>query len=261
MTHARREGMGGRLTSGGGYSLSGMVAGLLIVAGCSASSGSPQLQPPPADAGADGNDDTGRGDGGSLTCRPSPLASENLDPRVDVTAPAMPGRQVIKTSDLFTRFNSICGSCHVAVSNGGFQVTAATFSTVFDYSRLARIMSDDPSFAMPPVGKAFSSRGPDDPVRLLAGLLKIWLDQGRPVDMFVADSSSVPPGAAAASYSYSVMTNLGNCVPAPDDVRVELFDGDDREGHLLRERDRAARRPGRHRPDHASTPRRWRRTA
>lgn len=215
MKDARREGIGGRLTSGGVYSLSGMVAGLLVVAGCSDSSGSPQpLTDAVVDGGAD-NKDMGGADGGSFTCRPSPLASENLDPRVDVTAPAMQGRQVVKTSDLFTRFNSICGSCHVAAVNGGFQVTATTFPTVFDYSRLARIMSDDPSFAMPPVGKAFSSRGPDDPVRLLAGLLKIWLDQGRPVDMFVADGSSVPSGAAAASYSYSVMTNLGNCVPPP----------------------------------------------
>ena len=121
------------------------------------------------------------------------------------------GQQFVKTSDLFTRFNSICGGCHVAAANGGFQVNATTFATVFDASRLARIESNDPSFAMPPVGKAFSSRAPDDPVRVLATYLEAWLAQGRPVDMFVMAASA---GSDVGSYAYTAMTNIGDCVPS-----------------------------------------------
>jgi len=120
----------------------------------------------------------------------------------------------VKTSDLFTRFNSICGGCHVSAANGGFQVTAQTFPTVFDASRLARIESNDPSFAMPPVGKAFDSRPADDPVRILASYLDVWLAQGRPADMFVMPASTGSSGGTG-SYAYTAMTNLGDCVPSP----------------------------------------------
>jgi mono/diheme cytochrome c family protein len=164
------------------------------------------------DAGPDGQGATGGASGSALTCRPAPRASENLDPRVDVNVPSV-AEQTLKTSELFTRFNSICGGCHVSAANGGFQATAATFATVFDASRLARIESDDPLKAMPPERKAFSSRPVTDPVRVLAGYLESWLAQGRPVDMFVLDGASAASGAGVASYAYSTMTDLGDCVP------------------------------------------------
>jgi mono/diheme cytochrome c family protein len=184
------------------------------VAGCSASSGAPNANIQLPDGGADAKDVGGSLDARpTMSCRPSPLASEDLSGRIDL-ASASAGQRFVKTSDLFTRFNSICGGCHVAAANGGFQASAQTFATVFDASRLARIESNDPSFAMPPEGKAFSSRGPDDPVRILTTYLEPWLAQGRPVDMFV-----MPPAAgsdtSSGSYAYTAMTNLGDCIPSP----------------------------------------------
>ena len=188
----------------------GLAMCAILDAGCAGGGGPGTLPDWVADAGPDAQAETG---GIAVTCTPSPRASEDLRPRVDVTRPSASVR-VIKTSDLYIRFNSVCGRCHVSAANGGFQVTPETFATVFDASRLARIESEDPSFAMPPEGKAFSSRPPTDPVRVLASYLEPWLAQGRPVDMFIYDGSSAASDPGSASYAYSAMTNLGDCVPS-----------------------------------------------
>jgi mono/diheme cytochrome c family protein len=197
----------------------GVVGGVafLLAGACNGDSGPVHLDVGVADAGPevgpDGSGATGGAGGGISACRLSPRASEDLTPRVDVTTPSV-ARRVVRTSDLFTRFNSICGGCHVSAANGGFQASAATFAAVFDASRLARIESNEPGFAMPPEGKAFSSRPATDPVRILASYLEPWIAQGRPVDMFVMDGPPTSADSSAASYSYSAMTNLGDCVPA-----------------------------------------------
>ncbi len=171
-----------------------------------------------ADVGVDAIPQVDVADAGKpiLTCTPSPRTSENLNPRVDVTRPTAAVRTV-KTSDLYARFVTNCGQCHVSTKNGTFQTNAQTFPMIFDQAHLARIESEDPSYAMPPEGKAFSSRGPNDPVRQLAALLETWIAQGRPVDMFTLDSSTATAaGAGAPSYAYTAMTNLGDCVPAKE---------------------------------------------
>jgi mono/diheme cytochrome c family protein len=198
----------------GSVVLAGGMAMCTIVGIACSGKGGPGTEPVwVADAGPDGQPETGGTGGIAETCTPAPRASEDLSPRVDVTLPSASVR-VVKTSDLYIRFNSVCGRCHVSAANGGFQVTPDTFATVFDASRLARIESEDPSFAMPPEGKAFSSRPPTDPVRVLASYLEPWLAQGRPVDMFIYDGSSAASDPGSDSYAYSAMTNLGDCVPS-----------------------------------------------
>lgn len=126
--------------------------------------------------------------------------------------------QLVRTSDLFVRFNAICGDCHVSAANGGRHADETTFATVFDETWLVHIKSDDPSFYMPPPprGKPYSARGDDDPVVDLVRYLEAWLAQGRPADMFTIEATA----SAGGSYAFTpdvaaAMTNLGTCVPSP----------------------------------------------
>jgi mono/diheme cytochrome c family protein len=182
--------------------------------GCGPESGPSGAQHWPVDAGAEVAPGTG-----AKTCIPAPRTSEDLNPRVDlstqagIAASTTPAQQAIKTSELFQRFNTICGRCHVSTVNGGFQVNATTFATVFDNTRLRRIESEDPSFAMPPEGKAFSSRAANDPVVQLARLLEAWIAQGRPIDMFTVEGAPMMPASGAGFYAYSSLTNMGDCIP------------------------------------------------
>jgi len=128
-------------------------------------------------------------------------------------ATTSPATRIVKTADLYQRFEGICGRCHVNIASGGFQVNANTFATVFDQSRMARLESNDPSFAMPPENRGFSSRSPDDPVVQLAKLLEAWLAQGRPADMFEFDDPTQTTHAAGF-YAYSTLSNMGDCIPA-----------------------------------------------
>src|SRR5437764_11471366 len=82
---------------------------------------------------------------------PTARASEDLSPRSDLTGVGTSsgsGLQVVLTSDLFARFRSSCGDCHVAQANGGRQVDETTFSTMFDGSWLVPVKSDDPKVYM-----------------------------------------------------------------------------------------------------------------
>jgi len=164
-------------------------------------------------------------DGGTtpatLACNPA-KGSEDLGPRVSVLnaigmGPVATGPRVVQVSELFSRFNTLCGQCHVATGNGGKQTSANTFATTVDSTWLSSIRSEDPTKAMPPEGKPFSSRAEGDPVRQLVALLEPWLAQNRPADMFTIDSSpgeveSVEGTAVGGSYAYASMTNVGDCI-------------------------------------------------
>jgi len=199
------------------------IAGLVLSAtglawvgsGCGSEHGPSAAEHWPADAGMEVAPDSS-----ARACVPSPRTSEDLTPRIDLiaqvgaAASTAPAQQVVKTSELFQRFNTICGRCHVSTSNGGFQVNANTFATVFDSTRLRRIESEDPAFAMPPEGRAFSSRAATDPVVQLAKLLEAWIAQGRPIDMFTIEGAAMAPAARSGFYAYSTLTNMGDCIPA-----------------------------------------------
>jgi len=153
-------------------------------------------------------------------CTPA-RASEDLTPRADLMG-IMPATATsvitVETSDLFERFNSVCGMCHVAATNGGHHTDAQSFATTFDETWYVHIVSDDPSFYMPPPpgGKPYSMRASDDPVVELAKYLRAWLDQGRPADSFAYDTGMV--STSGGNYGFTpdmaaAMTNLGTCIP------------------------------------------------
>ena len=52
--------------------------------------------------------------------------------------------------DIYNRFNSTCGGCHVSSQQGGFQVSRTSFINVDAQAMLARMQSDDAAVFMPP---------------------------------------------------------------------------------------------------------------
>jgi len=189
-------------------------AGLMSSAACSAPGGPGSAQSW-TDGGAIGTVTTQA----QLKCTPA-RASEDLGPRIDVlnlvgTAFTTPtGPRAIQVSELFDRFNTLCGRCHVSTANGNRQVSAATFATNFDATWLASIKTDDPAKAMPPEAKGYSTRPDNDPVHQLVALLEPWLEQGRPSDVFFVDDSSASGlTGGVVDYTYAELTNLGDCIP------------------------------------------------
>src|SRR4051812_29758325 len=141
-------------------------------------------------------------------------ASEDLRPRADLTATSAPldsnGQTTVYTSDLWARFNSSCGRCHVSANMGGKQCSEANFTTCVDAVSLARIESDQPTGPegyMPPFGdsdgKPFSTRVKDDPIVTLAKYLEAWLAQGSPADKFVIDGDGSSAPVARGDYTFT----------------------------------------------------------
>ena len=192
--------------------LCGGSAVLALLASCG---GDP---PPPPRGGAFAPD------AGATTVTPSPVnaacptarASEDLSPRSDLTGTGTSsggGLQVVLTSDLFARFRSTCGDCHVAQANGGRQVDETTFATMFDGSWLVAVKSDDPKVYMPPApgGKPYSMRAASDPVVELVGYLEAWLPQGRPTDMFFVAGAS--GSGSSSGYMFTPGARRGDDQP------------------------------------------------
>ncbi len=152
-------------------------------------------------------------------------ASEDLRPRVDLVSPgaSTAGVEIVHTSDLFARFRSVCGGCHVEQALGGRHIADETeFIAMFsDSVWLDRIKTDDPTKYMPPppTGRPFSTRQAGDPVFDLVAYLEPWLAAGRPSGTFTV-ASIATKSSGMADYSFTTtmgaaMTNLGNCIPTP----------------------------------------------
>jgi len=164
------------------------------------------------------------------------LSAEVYPARTVVTHPGTgsSGSNIVFTSDLWQRFNSICGSCHVSGNQGGLSVTLATFANEITAARVQQdLVTDDPSSYMPPVGQPnaspFSQRGPDDPVFQLASLLQLWIAQGSPPGQFylpspdggtpdASASAGADGGAPQGDYGMTPavgasLTNIGTCLP------------------------------------------------
>jgi hypothetical protein len=157
-----------------------------------------------------------------------PASAEALPGRIIATpdqglASVSVEREVFVT-DLFARFRTSCGGCHVENTTGGFHTDRPTF-TKLDFDGMhgvkRAIESDDPARFMPPppVGKPWSQRdrseGTLDPVVQLDRELAQWLAQGKPDDVY-----RVKVDQTTASDSYAVpeemaqrQTNVGNCIP------------------------------------------------
>jgi len=151
--------------------------------------------------------------------------SEAIPARVQVTQEPAPmtvvSERPIPTADLFSRFRTYCGGCHVDTALGGFGVDRNSFTSIAHEMVLAVLKSDDPAAYMPPAGtpgaKAWSERGESDGIRELASWFETWAAQGKPPDLFTVQEKQIED-AAATAYRVSPetgakLTNLGTCVP------------------------------------------------
>jgi mono/diheme cytochrome c family protein len=197
-------------------------------------------EPGPAlDTSLDGNEPFGGAAGEGSTAGPPPKpapqrpvescwwarGSEAIPARAQVMQEPAPmtvtSTRPIPTADLYGRFSTLCGGCHVETSLGGFHIDRNTFSSIPHEKVLAVIRSDDPATYMPPAGtpgaKKWSERGETDGVRELAAWLDAWVAQGKRPDLFTIEEEQVAD-AAATSYRVSPetgskLTNIGTCVP------------------------------------------------
>jgi mono/diheme cytochrome c family protein len=165
----------------------------------------------------------------AATCTPAKTSAPNVFPARTTITGATPGGgdqpNIYRTSDLFSLFETECGGCHVDNTDGGFQVSASSFSTVVSGTMGAMvyglITSNDTSgnpatSVMPPYGVAYDSRASSDAVVQLATLLNLWLMQGSPATDF-----TLPTQASGSSTGYAMsaslgaqLTNLGSCIPS-----------------------------------------------
>jgi mono/diheme cytochrome c family protein len=174
---------------------------------------------------------TGTGTGGTigttnitlpLTCNTA-QSSQAMPARTTVTSGTAGGGSLANTyftSQLYMDFNTICGGCHVMGNEGGFEVSAVSFSSVVNQTVLNQITKVEP--LMPPTldDEQFKDRPATDPVVALAQHLQEWIDQGSSESSFMTegDSNGAPP-SASADYTLTPalgdsLTNIGSCVPS-----------------------------------------------
>ena len=168
---------------------------------------------------------SGTGTGGTtvlpvVQCMPV-HSSDNLPARSTITGGQDAGtaQPTYFTADLFGLFNSVCGGCHVGVSNGGFEVSQGTFATLVDQNVYNILTSDDPTVFMPPQnsgGIPFSQRPPSDAQVELAYLMNLWLMQMSPTSTFdlpVDPNAATSTGYAVSPTMATQLTNIGTCIP------------------------------------------------
>lgn len=156
----------------------------------------------------------------------TPIQGQPIPSRLAVmSADALTGQGTpVFIQDLFNRFNSTCGGCHVAANQGNFQVSLTNFATLVNQSVVDLMNSDDPTVFMPPPvagGIPASQRQPSDPVAQLATLLTQWMAAGSPNDVFYINQDRQDTGdAGAPGNAYLLtgdvgnsMTNIGACLP------------------------------------------------
>ena len=164
-----------------------------------------------------------------------PVSSQTYPPRASVTSGEISSAPpTYFTSDLFARFKTICGGCHVDNSLGNFTVSAGDFSQKVTRAVVDTITSDDPNVYMPPSTAgfpAFKSRPDSDPVRELVDYLNQWLEHGSPAGSFAlktTDQESAPTFAITPTMGAN-MTNLGTCVPGKRMVGIAASPMDDKD--------------------------------
>jgi mono/diheme cytochrome c family protein len=148
-------------------------------------------------------------------CRAPVETSEYLPARnAVISADIGPTERKVLVSDMFGRFNSQCGACHVSASQGDFRVSESDFFLKITDETLERMQSDDPLKQMPPPPNvSWSSRQPGDPIIALANDIKLWIADGKKPGGFYA-----PLAEGQQTYTMSPelgesLTNIGNCLP------------------------------------------------
>jgi len=175
--------------------------------------------------------------------------AESLPARlVAMSTSVQPQANLVLVSDIFNRFNAVCGPCHTAAADfgqGGFQiVTDSDFPSLMTAAVIAHVTnsvcpnlpnSTNPHDPMPPcsspTGGTYMARSEGDPVKQFAELVTQWLDAGSPRNSFTPPSTSTPAADAGDAGTPSpfvlspqngnAMTNIGNCVPSPAMLGVE----------------------------------------
>ncbi len=198
-------------------------------------------QHPSADASASGAlDASGQAQSSGVpTC--TQARAQSLPARlVAMSASAHSGDDVVLVSDLFQRFNAVCGPCHTAASDfgqGGFAITVESdFATNMLPDVIAHVLGSvcpgpanpaDPHDPMPPcsspTGATYAGRSPGDPIKQFADLVEEWIQAGSPRTSFTPPSPETDAGSDAEAGAVgqfvmtpqdgNAMTNLGNCVP------------------------------------------------
>jgi mono/diheme cytochrome c family protein len=174
------------------------------------------FSPPDAAASADGNVVAMTGE---LKCDPL-QSSQPYPPRSSVTAGHVSTvAPLYVTDDLFARFKTVCGGCHVDASLGNFVVGRGDFRAKVTRKVLDTITTTDPAVLyMPPASAGYppyASRVATDSVVQLVALLNLWLQQDSPDTGF-----QLPQADQGAATNYALtselgakMTNIGTCVP------------------------------------------------
>ncbi len=191
----------------------------VFVQACTAPGGPDQIKVgfAPPDAAQSFTDGGVTSTSAALECVPL-SSSQMYPPRSSVTGgQTSSAAPTYFTTDLFARFNQICGGCHVDASYGNFSVSSASFAQKVNQSVVDLITSNDPAVYMPPSNAGFppySQRSATDPVRALVSLLQQWIAQKSPTDSFtIQETSQGSSGYAITPAMGAKMTNIGTCVP------------------------------------------------
>jgi len=193
------------------------------LAGCSGFDNSRTYQPAQVyDAGVK----TQNGQSDASTC--APIQGQPIPARLAVMsadAGTATTTQVF-VDDVFNRFNSTCGGCHVASSQGNFQTSRTNFINIDVQKMLSRMQSDDPNLFMPPPsvgGSPASQRSAEDPVTQLIFYLQQWAAAGKPADVFYVSNDSTNAGNAGKTFlmkpeTGNALTDIGDCLPDKSSV-------------------------------------------
>jgi hypothetical protein len=173
-----------------------------------------------------------------------PPSAEPLPGRIVETGDQGPSTITIErpvfVTDLFGRFKSFCGGCHVDGSLGNFHVDISSFADMDLAKVRTAIQSSDAAKFMPPpvaLGKPWSERQKiaGDPVAALLNELEQWFAQKTPPDVFKVKSEQTAPGESFALPDDMArrQTNMGNCIPTRTLVATQAQEMDDLDARFL----------------------------
>ena len=220
---------------------------LAAASSCTAPGGpgsDPGFAPRASDGGGAAGDDSSVGVSSALCL---PAAAESLPGRIVV----MPDQNLATTverevfvTDLFARFKTSCGACHVDNTSLQPHVDRVSFRTLKVEDVWEAINPTKPTTKLmppPPLAKPWAERAqnPDDPIVVLWRELDQWNAQGKPDGVYKSKVQQV--GGDMESYAVPEemarqQTNVGYCIPGRGMIATqgqEMDDLDARFGGML----------------------------